>query len=501
MRVRPWLGIAAALSFAAVLAPGCLLFEPEPPRNLLVIAVDGLRLDALRPSLGAPRTPSIQRLSGSGVDFAWCFAHSSATLPATAALLSGRTPSSSRVRVDGQDVDAGVTLLQEHLRQAGWQTFGVLASPDLRASAEGSGLDRGFHLARTHASDAPRAADVNAEIVPMLQRADPEMPWFAFVEYSDPTAPYASHGTADRAARVLVDGKEVDRVNTSDPGAWKRTIHVAPGRHRVELRGDDKFVVSRIEATRGGDPVGMLVGADATGKPVRSLTATFEAEGPVEAEIELSAFVHDAPELAEIRQRYKLEVEAVDAAIGELIAELERTGQYDRTCIVLVAPHGESLGEHGTVGHGASLADAVLRVPLVIKPALNDDARAALASRRLDVVRAIDVAPTLLEMFGEDPLPNAEGLSLLHPGTRPLLAEVHPPQAPTTVLALRDERYKLVYFAGDDRFEMFDVKSDTLEMDNVFALQGHFRPKWQAQLRDLAERAPHASDERLGVLR
>jgi hypothetical protein len=108
----------------------------------------------------------------------------------------------------------------------------------------------------------------------------------------------------------------------------------------------------------------------------------------------------------------------------------------------------------------------------VIKPALNEEARAELGRRRLDVVRVIDLAPTLLEMLGEDPLPGAEGTSLLHAADRLTLAEVHPPQSPSTIVALRDAHYKLIYTAGEDRFEMFDVKSDTLEMDNVFALQG-----------------------------
>ncbi len=501
MRVSPWIVLAAVATAAVAVAPSCSVFSPDPPRNLLVIAVDGLRLDALRASLGAPRTPNIQRLSGAGVEFAWCFGHSSATLPANAALLTGRNPSSSRVRVDGQSIDGDVVLLQEHLRGAGWQTFGDFASPDVHAASAGSGLDRGFHLARTHAQDPARAAEVNAEIVPMLERANQDTPWFAYVEYTDPTAPYASHGTADRAARVLVDGKQVDRIGTSDPGAWTRTIHAAPGKHAIEIRGDEDFVVSRLEATRGSEPVDLKIARGATGKAGNSLTATFEVYGPVEAEIELGAFVHDVPELAEIRNRYRLEVEAVDTAIGELMAALERNGQYDRTCIVLVAPHGESLGEHGQLGHGATLADTVLRVPLVIKPSLNDESRAWLAQRRLDVVRVIDLAPTLLEMLGEDPLPGVEGLSLLHDGDRSLLAEVHPPQAPSSVLALRDERYKLVYTAGEDRFEMYDIKSDTLEMDNVFVLQGHFRSKWQAQLRDLAERAPQPGAAQVGALR
>jgi uncharacterized sulfatase len=257
--------------------------------------------------------------------------------------------------------------------------------------------------------------------------------------------------------------------------------------------------VGSLRITRGGEPLTLTPEADSRGRPVRSFRTTFEADGPIEAEVEV--FLHDVPDLAESRQRYRLEVEAVDRAIGALVGALERNGQYDRTCIVLVAPHGESLGEHGETGHGSGLSDQVLRVPFIVKPPLNGEARGALAKRRLDLVRVIDVAPTLLDMFGEDPLPRSEGSSLLQPGERQILAEVHPPQSASPVLALRDERYKLVYRAADERFEMYDVESDTLEMDNVLALQGHFRAKWQAILRDLAERAPHAADAQVGALR
>jgi membrane-anchored protein YejM (alkaline phosphatase superfamily) len=495
------LAALGAASTSVFVTGGCNLLDPDPPRNLLVIAVDGLRLDALRPTLGAPRTPNIQRLGGAGVEFALCFTPSSATQPAAAALLSARTPSSSRVRVDGQDVDADVVLLQEHLREAGWQTYGALASPQVLGSADGLGLDRGFHLVRTHRGAPASAQTVTQEIVPMLARANSEVPWFAFVQYADPTAPYSSHGTADRSARFLVDGKPVDRVGTSDPGLWRRTLRVAPGRHALSFDADEGFVVASLRVTRGGDELPFEVTAGGLGVAGRAFAGAFEAEGPVEAEIEVEALVHDVPDLKEARQRYKLEVEAVDRAIGDLVGALERNGTYDRTCIVLVATHGESLGERGETGHGAGLSDHVLRVPLLVKPALNAAERSLLAQRRLDIVRSIDVAPTLLEMHDVDPLPRSEGLSLLHAGERQILAEVHPPQAASTVLALRDERYKLVYEAGEGRFSMYDVKSDTLEMDDVYALQGHFRPKWQARLRDLADRAPQPADGQIGAAR
>jgi hypothetical protein len=46
---------------------------------------------------------------------------------------------------------------------------------------------------------------------------------------------------------------------------------------------------------------------------------------------------------------------------------------------------------------------------------------------------------------------------------------------------------------------MFDMHSDTLELDNVFALQGQFRSSWQTELRKLAQNAPQTANVRMGV--
>jgi hypothetical protein len=56
-----------------------------------------------------------------------------------------------------------------------------------------------------------------------------------------------------------------------------------------------------------------------------------------------------------------------------------------------------------------------------------------------------------------------------------------------------------VYSAAESRFEMFDLSSDTLEMDDVFALQGHYRTSWQAELRMLAASAPQLANARMGL--
>jgi arylsulfatase A-like enzyme len=102
--------------------------------------------------------------------------------------------------------------------------------------------------------------------------------------------------------------------------------------------------------------------------PARQLVLLLENPGTQTASCQLDAWIHDVPDLTQTRARYKLEVEAVDRALGSLVAELRRRDVYDNTVIVFTADHGTALGEHGRVGAGQGLYDELLRVPLILKP-------------------------------------------------------------------------------------------------------------------------------------
>jgi arylsulfatase A-like enzyme len=78
---------------------------------------------------------------------------------------------------------------------------------------------------------------------------------------------------------------------------------------------------------------------------------------------------YDAP--APFRARfaaspYDGEIAYVDSAVAKLVAALEQSGQLDRTLVVVVADHGEGLGDHGERTHGLFAYDATLHVPLII---------------------------------------------------------------------------------------------------------------------------------------
>jgi len=99
---------------------------------------------------------------------------------------------------------------------------------------------------------------------------------------------------------------------------------------------------------------------------------------------------------------YDGEIAYCDDQIGRVFTALKRTGLYDRTLIIFLSDHGESLGEHGEDEHGLFLYSATLRVPLIVKAP-----RGVMpGGRKVDaVVSTIDISPTVLQLVRfTDPL-------------------------------------------------------------------------------------------------
>jgi len=120
----------------------------------------------------------------------------------------------------------------------------------------------------------------------------------------------------------------------------------------------------------------------------------------------------DPARAGDARERYQAEVRAADAALGELLEFLERRGELEQTVIVFTSDHGEEFGEYGRHGHGASLVDEGIRIPLVLRlPGSRD--RAGVRVR--DAVQLTDVAPTLLGLAGIAVAGNFDGADLLTP--------------------------------------------------------------------------------------
>jgi glucan phosphoethanolaminetransferase (alkaline phosphatase superfamily) len=86
-----------------------------------------------------------------------------------------------------------------------------------------------------------------------------------------------------------------------------------------------------------------------------------------------------------------------DATIRELLSLLEAKNYLKDSLIVITADHGESLGEHNSIGHGNSVREELLRVPLLLLNFAND------SKPPLEVnqfVSQVDIAPTILHEMG-----------------------------------------------------------------------------------------------------
>jgi len=170
---------------------------------------------------------------------------------------------------------------------------------------------------------------------------------------------------------------------------------------------------------------------------------------------------------------YDGEVAYSDACLGKLFQYLRQRGLYDRSLIVMMSDHGESLGAHGESMHGIFLYDETIHVPLLFKlPG------SLLAGKRVTTrVRLLDVAPTLLSMLSLPLPPTFQGESLVTemksspkaPGDLPAYAETEYPHRAFGWAGIRAMRTgKYLYIRAPKR-ELYDQTVDKKAEKNLAA--------------------------------
>jgi arylsulfatase A-like enzyme len=183
------------------------------------------------------------------------------------------------------------------------------------------------------------------------------------------------------------------------------------------------------------------------------------------------------------RALYADEVHYMDHEIGRLVDALKSSGQWDHTLVVVVADHGEGLGDHGWATHRI-LYQEEIRVPLIVRVPGAKPAHEVKA-----LVRTIDIAPTVLDYLHDDAPRAMSGTSLraLIEGRadvpRVAFAEAlngydlnvqslaARPQDDFVYAAI-DWPWKLVYRPlHPHQHELFDLSLDPHEMQNRFATE------------------------------
>jgi arylsulfatase A-like enzyme len=163
---------------------------------------------------------------------------------------------------------------------------------------------------------------------------------------------------------------------------------------------------------------------------------------------------------------YDGEVSYHDVHFDALMAGLDARGLAGDTLVIVTADHGEEFWDHGSVGHGHSLYDELLHVPLLVRLPGVTTHGAAIS----EDVGLIDVAPTILEALGDTPPDSWAGHSFLPD----LLGETSDAPRATvsgfmeTMRAVASGRYKLIQ-RGLERFVLYDLARDPHETRDVAA--------------------------------
>jgi len=167
---------------------------------------------------------------------------------------------------------------------------------------------------------------------------------------------------------------------------------------------------------------------------------------------------------------YLGEVAFMDEQIGRVLDELRRLKLDGRTLVAVVGDHGEGLGQHDELTHRYYVYDSTMRVPFILwAPRVVPPGRVVQAQ-----VRVVDVAPTVLDLLGLEPLPGIQGCTV-----RPLLdgrtvdlglaaygesVEPFESYGYSRLWTLRADGWKYIHAP---RAELYDVRRDPHEETNL----------------------------------
>jgi N-acetylglucosamine-6-sulfatase len=426
----------------------------DVPENVIFIFSDDHRYDYMGFHERAPdflETPSLDRMAEEGVHIANAFVGTSLCSPSRASILTGQHAHRHGV-IDNQRMVPDTThFFPETLQESGYETgfFGKWhmgsASDEPRRGFDQWVSFRGqgdyFDPTLNVNGDRSEHEGYTASII-----TDYALEWLAERESEEPFFMYLSHKNvhSNFAPHPKDDGR-YDEETMPRPPSMKNI--------RENYRMKPDWVQEQRYGWHG-----------------------------------VSHMYHEGLGSFDRRLRdYMESLYSMDREIGRVLDYLEESGLAENTLVIYMGDNGFMWGEHGLIDKRQMYAESVRIPALAWSPGFVESGR-----RIEEMVQNIDVAPTVLDVAGTEPMSQIDGRSFL-----PLLAgeptdwresilyeyywEWNFPHTPT-MFGIRTDKWKYVFYYGLwDLNELYDVRSDPSEMHNLVEV----RPELADSLRNV----------------
>jgi len=172
-----------------------------------------------------------------------------------------------------------------------------------------------------------------------------------------------------------------------------------------------------------------------------------------------------------LKKLYFAHVREVDSYVEEFFNILKKLGFLQDSVIIMTSDHGDEFGEHGGLSHDGKMYSELINVPFLIFDYAKDRGEVSDA-----LVSNIDISPTIVYLFGLEPEKNFKGHSVLplkgYPergcfGEAIGKKSAHEKETDKPIYYYQNKEFKVIYREGMDSWEIYDLKKDPQELNNI----------------------------------
>lgn len=473
--------------------------------DIVFIVLDTQRADRLgaygyKPEL----TPNLTRFAEQSILFEQAVSPAQWTIPSHASLFSGLYPTAHQVTQSSHALSPEIPHLAEVLRDVGYQTIGFCNNP--LVGILNNGFKRGFQTFYNYGGAFPSLPQSASRLPkPVARLGEAYTQFLRRISY--PVQNF--FGRSDLAFRVS--------LNSWLTPLWSRLANFK-GQNQRSVRDVSHFLRQRETAVADkplflflnlmethlpfwppGDVVDRVMPYFRQSREAREIMRTWNRE----------AYRWAAPlaePLSELESRvlsdmYDAEVAYQDSYLGELFDVLAGRANQENTLTIIVADHGDGLGEHQFFGHAFVAYEELIHVPLLMQWPRRfgrpERVSTPVSTRRI-FHTILDAADRLPEQQNLDPL-RVRNLTLAHtvngrdPEQGTAYSEVYPPLnfvqaiqnrqphllepfrclSPRRALVKATDTETLKLIEVDETpDELFNLTTDPLELENVVEERG-----------------------------